>query len=330
MDTQSNNKNQEEEILEIAKDQVKPLTFDEEVKVENVFDYPILNAPTIRGGKIISGSGDKTFRFEEDKGIWLGNADFNSAPFRVDMDGNATITGATIQSASSGQRVVIDPDDNQLEFYDTDGDFSCALRGSPIGLEVIDNLGNLGSIETRSINLGAYNGAGTAISFKEDNSWDIGIDGGNHLRNIYMKGIIKNVGWIGNATDAQILFDYSGGKLILTGHVYPVMSNDQNIGSSSIKWKAVYANSHAACDLPTVDDGISTIKKIKSPVLKTGHHGKRKYFKKEYFPEEMTFINDKEERDVDLVRTTGVLLKAVQELIQKVEQLEKKLKLINK
>jgi len=67
---------------------------------------PVLASPYLRGGKINIGSANKTFKFEPDKGIWLGAQDFNSAPFRVTMDGkvyatNVEISGKIIAGAGS-------------------------------------------------------------------------------------------------------------------------------------------------------------------------------------------------------------------------------------
>lgn len=48
---------------------------------------------------IYIGLGDAVFRATED-GMWLGNEVMTSAPFRVDMSGNATLTSATLTSAT--------------------------------------------------------------------------------------------------------------------------------------------------------------------------------------------------------------------------------------
>jgi len=88
-----NEKSGGEEEVELYTEEIPKQFFDEIVKQENVLPYKNLISPTIKGGKIYGGSGDKCFRFEGDKGIWLGNADFDSAPFKVDMDGNVTLSG---------------------------------------------------------------------------------------------------------------------------------------------------------------------------------------------------------------------------------------------
>ena len=45
------------------------------------------------------GSGDRSFRVSKD-GLWLGNAVFGSAPFRVDMDGNIICSAITISGGA--------------------------------------------------------------------------------------------------------------------------------------------------------------------------------------------------------------------------------------
>lgn len=73
---------------------------------------------------LVIGSGDLSFRADK-KGIWLGAAEFESASFRVDMQGNlvvvgGTITGGIIQTANTGQRVVMDTS-GILKFYSSEG-----------------------------------------------------------------------------------------------------------------------------------------------------------------------------------------------------------------
>ena len=55
-----------------------------------------------------------------------------------------------------------------------------------------------------------------------------------------------------------------------------------------------------------------------------GNYGERHYFEVNKFPDEMRFLNDKGEPDIELTRTLGVCVQAVRELIEKVEKLEKK------
>ena len=102
--------------------------------------------------------------------------------------------------------------------------------------------------------------------------------------------------------------------------------NAWDIGSSGSKFRSIYVNNSYTCDLPTINSAINIFKKIKEPVLQPGNYGLRKYFKVKDFPTEMKSKNDKKEDDIELTRTLGVTVQAVRELIEKVEQLENKLK----
>lgn len=57
------------------------------------------------GGSITIGSGNNVFRADT-QGIWAGNANFNSAPFRVDMYGAMTATNANITGTITGSTIV--------------------------------------------------------------------------------------------------------------------------------------------------------------------------------------------------------------------------------
>lgn len=60
------------------------------------FKGDISGASGTFSGNISVGSGNSIFRVQTGVGMWLGNATFGSAPFRVDMNGNATATSLTI------------------------------------------------------------------------------------------------------------------------------------------------------------------------------------------------------------------------------------------
>lgn len=77
----------EEEEIEISPNPIEVKTLSELIKQENVLSYPIINNPIISGGmKLNIGSGNKVFKFEPDKGLWMGNTNFNNAVFSVDID----------------------------------------------------------------------------------------------------------------------------------------------------------------------------------------------------------------------------------------------------
>jgi hypothetical protein len=120
------------------------------------------------------------------------------------------------------------------------------------------------------------------------------------------------------------------------------------IGSASYK-STVYCNGLSACPLPTPLSALDTIRRIKAPVDMMGHFGRGRYFAVEDFPDEMkmdTFkiretVETVEEKgkqvkrlkrekiatgkkDIEIIRTVGVLVQAVRELTAKVEALEAK------
>jgi len=60
-----------------------------------------ISSPTITGGSIAIGSGNSIFKADSN-GIYLGNATFASAPFRVTMAGAVTASNLTLTNASIG------------------------------------------------------------------------------------------------------------------------------------------------------------------------------------------------------------------------------------
>jgi len=346
MDTQSNNKNQEEEILEIVEDQVKPLTFDEEVKVENVFDYPILNAPTIRGGKIVSGSGDKTFRFEEDKGIWLGSADFDNAPFKVDMDGEMTATTGTF----SGD-VVIGSGDNVFKadsngIYLGDANFNDAPFRVNMSGEVIASHFQTGTsadedwidLSEGRVSQKRYDKEVVYTDVVGDGGlFGINDDFGNHMLQMSVSdfgtiyGIGKAIVFNFDMSEPDSLLFEQGSKEVIfrissDGVIRP---NDDNLGSfgtSTCAWADIYAyDFHDQCSVYDDLDAVKLIKKIKPHKEKKDKHGHPKMDLRT-LPD---FARDEDKKTGKTARNLGrvvdLCLSAIKQLSQKVEQLEKKL-----
>ena len=145
----------------------------------------------------------------------------------------------------------------------------------------------------------------------------------NAIKNIYADVITANtVGYIGGVTlGASAL----GCTTAAIGGVY--------IGSSAIgtpSAKVTLNGSVVACPLPTVPDALKIIDKIPEPtdVGERGHFGDRLYFDDLTFPDEVLYkINGKKE--IELTMMTGLLIKAVKELSQKVKILEEKVALTN-
>ena len=79
------------------------------------------------------GAGSKTFKGDE-RGIWMGSSDFETAPFRVDMEGNVYISSPD----QSGGYIRINAELNQIYLHDgTTGRIlkgkSCPTCGQEIG-----------------------------------------------------------------------------------------------------------------------------------------------------------------------------------------------------
>jgi len=115
------------------------------------------------------------------------------------------------------------------------------------------------------------------------------------------------------------------------------------IGSSGHK-ATVYCSGLSACPLPSVDSALSKFDSIPEPKIKDDLQNpdlahfefdktktlkkgegvpQRKYFDIEDVPDELTFINDVGEKDIELIRVIGFLFKAVKELNTKIKTLEK-------
>lgn len=105
------------------------------------------------------------------------------------------------------------------------------------------------------------------------------------------------------------------------------------VGFSNAKYYAGYFQNLPGCPTPTSNSGIGVMKRINQPLVRDGQHGRRHYFLDEDFPSEMkcrtVAINDEgdlvetEEEEIEYIRTIGVLVQSVRELIDKVEYLEK-------
>jgi len=110
-----------------------------------------ISSPSITGGSIAIGSSNAIFKADSN-GIYLGNATFASAPFRVDMNGNVTANNLTaigkVTSANTNDKVVLDSDD-YLKFY-SGGNLKAQLRGTTNGAGGVFNSGDYFTANNRS------------------------------------------------------------------------------------------------------------------------------------------------------------------------------------
>jgi len=115
-----------------------------------------------------------------------------------------------------------------------------------------------------------------------------------------------------------------------------------NVGSAAVKVTNGYFTNLPACPVPTSNTALDVIKKINAPAVSDGLYGVRHYFQDGDFPDEMKMETEdiQEEiseetgkrisaklvktgkKEIEFVRTIGVLVQAVRELTEKVEKLE--------
>jgi len=103
------------------------------------------------------------------------------------------------------------------------------------------------------------------------------------------------------------------------------------VGDAATKVAEMQCSNYAGCPMPTTNSAIGVIKKIGAPKVTEGHHGERHYFQDADFPDEMKFtptalrpgqkIEDIEP-EIELMRTLGICVQAIRELVDKVEALE--------
>lgn len=219
---------------------------------------------------------------------WNGSALAIRGSLNADDIIAGTLTGRTIRTASSGARVQIDSA-NYFQAYDAS---YLRVKIDTTSIKFYASTGGL----TGSI-IGTVDGLDLPNLFPSGN-WDIGGEYGNTL-----------------AGDWRV-----GDSLI------PSTNNIQSLGDSTHKFNTVYRTNEVSCNLPTSNSAIDIFKKIKKPKIMVGDYGERHYFEVDKFPDEMKFLNDKKEDDIELTRTLGVTVQVVRELMEKVEKLESKVK----
>ena len=142
---------------------------------------------------------------------------------------------------------------------------------------------------------------------------------GSAIKNIFVDVLTVNTsGSVGGVTMGSSALGCSTAAI---GGVY--------IGSSAIgtpSAKVTLYGTHVACPLPTVPDALEIIDKIPEPtnIGDRGHFGDRLYFDDLTFPEEVLHEIDGK-KEIELTMVTGLLIKAVKELSQKVKDLEQEI-----
>lgn len=252
-----------------------------------------LSSPTITGGTISIGSGNTIFKVDSN-GLYLGNASFYSAPFRVDMWGYVTASGLTLTDAyvGSGSSYA----GNQIgETYIanlscskiTSGTFTVGGTSQPTAITILE------SSLTGNARFGFQHGS----RMWEDSSSRIGINSIGTPFYIYVGSVQRII--IPNSGQTRIIdgvrldgnlnvtagYDerIEGGRLYVntynnyseylhvegdgkfvgnlqTNHLDPRAANSYNCGGASLYWAYVNCHDVSYHSIGCYDDGV-TIKK---------------------------------------------------------------------
>lgn len=192
-----------------------------------------IESPTISGGTLTIGSGNSIFKANTD-GIYLGNATFASAPFRVDLDGNLVATQATIQTSTGNSRVVFTSD--SIRFY-SGGTLRSTIDGSADANGGMKNSGDFFVANNRSYWIASTDGGASEYG-------GIGVTNANQL---WITCGTANTFYIFN--NAQTLAYISGSNIaIVIGNgtnildLIPHQSVTQDLGDSTHIWDDVWCS----------------------------------------------------------------------------------------
>ena len=218
------------------------------------------------------------------------------------------------------------------------------LYGTPYGLSISAVSG-----KNLSIGIGiSYTGDGIQIGGGIITAWDNIVPGETdskdlgdstlRWRDVYVNGVqLTAGGMVYNSGGNVVVLAPTNKNIYLYPkglYVLPWSDSTYNLGASNIKWAKIYFNEMPACPVPTSNSALEVIKRIKAPkVMLDNRYGERHYFKDEDFPDEMkTDSKNIDEngvvttggREIEFIRTIGILVQAVRELTDKVDILEVK------
>jgi len=232
----------EEEIIDIFKDQVPVLSYSELIKQENIFRYPRIIGGILQGGEAIIGSENNVLRFKGDIGLWMGNATFALAPFRVTMAGTitaATITGGSFQTAASGARVTVNAADNYIRIYDSAGNQRIAVGAS---LDATDRLMDISSETTSAIRIVRFfaqhltdtnivlqtinKGCQIGIQIYQENIDSYRTTNSTPMLDFFQLGTGSAIRFVNNNPDSDgKVFDITQNKIVTTEPIFKIAQN---------------------------------------------------------------------------------------------------------
>ncbi len=220
-----------------------------------------VTTPTITGGTLAIGSSNNIFKADAN-GIYLGNATFGSAPFRVTMAGALVATSATITGAitiSSGSGIANLSDTGSLAVLDEVGasnvDTTIIDGGKIItGLLTATNI-QTGTLTGRKIQTQTGNPkvvmevSGTysnQIIFYNNTGFIVGgLTNFSSSLNIWT-GVGAGTGTDIRAGDYSVMYlsniagTSTGGNIRCNANLYPNTTNQYDLGTSSYYWGHLY------------------------------------------------------------------------------------------
>lgn len=187
-----------------------------------------------RDGIVGASSGTPTFTIDATTGDATFAGTLSAPDGTLGTITAGTITGATVQTASSGYRLKLNGSNNRLEFLNNDtvlGYMTIDASGDVYIDADDDVLFSIGG----TAKVGVFSG-----SFRPnaDNSYDLGTSS-KQFNDLYLGGIcyVSEV----NSGGSQMVLDVGTKEIRIEtdGDIKPGADNDQNCGTSSSKWKDV-------------------------------------------------------------------------------------------
>ena len=74
---------------------------------------------TFSGGNVFNWGGPGGITVNGNQGLWAGAAQMGNAPFSIDLKGNLVANQATIQTSTTGNRILIDSANDRIVFFDS-------------------------------------------------------------------------------------------------------------------------------------------------------------------------------------------------------------------
>lgn len=192
----------------------------------------LLVAPSISGGNIAIGSANNVFKADSN-GIYLGNAVFSSARFRVDMAGNLTATNATLSGNISATSLTAGASIS-----------APTITGGSITGTSIKSNSTISVTTNATIGRNLYmdsNTLGDGIYF--DTNYETSITVADPSKGVLITGGLEIDGglWVSeiSASDIYVSNDIKSNRLEAYD-VYPPSNNSGTIGYSNYRWNVGY------------------------------------------------------------------------------------------